>query len=323
MAAAKVFSFAPMLCETAAWPPEGHKWQYELKLDGFRAIGRKSGQTTQLWSRNQKDFARRFPGVARALLELPSDTVIDGEIVALDQAGRPAFNQLQGFGGEVTEIVLYTFDLLMWRGKDVRPWPLEERRRHLREIAQQLPSTIRYSQRFDVALPDLISAVRHHGLEGIVAKRVGSPYRSGERCGDWLKWRANRGQEFVIGGYIPGDDLVDSILVGYYEDRDLIYAGRVRAGLTVVSRRVLVLYFEELRVPKCRFSNLPELTEGHWGEGLTAAKMDICRWLDPFLVARIEFLEWTPDNRLRHPRFLGIRSDKNAREVTRDRALSV
>jgi DNA ligase D-like protein (predicted ligase) len=320
MPVTKAFSFQPMLCESAEWPPEGHQWHYELKLDGFRAIGRKSGRTTQLWSRNHKDFGRRFPGVASALLKLPSDTVIDGEVVALDRTGRPSFSLLQGFGDEAAEIVLYTFDLLMLRGKDVRSWPLEERRGRLREIAQQVTSTIRYSERFEVHLADLISVVRQHGVEGIVAKRSGSPYRSGERSGDWLKWRANRGQEFVIGGYIPGDDLVDSILVGYYDDRDLIYAGRVRAGLTASSRRALMPHFEELRIPRCPFSNLPERTEGYWGDGLTAANMDMCRWLDPFLVTRIEFLEWTPDKHLRHPRFAGIRSDKDAREVTRDGA---
>ena len=314
MSATKAFSFEPMLCESAEWPPEGHQWHYEVKLDGFRAIGRKSGRSSQLWSRNHKDFARRFPFVASALLELPPDTVIDGEVVALDQDGKPSFNLSQGFGGEAAGIVLYTFDLLMLRGKDVRFWPLEERRESLREIARQLPSTIRYSESFDVPLPELISAVRQHQLEGIVAKRAGSPYRSGE----WLKWRANRGQEFVIGGYIPNDNVVDSILVGYYGDRDLIYAGRVRAGLTAAFRGLLLPHFDKLQVPRCPFINLPERNEGHWGDGLTAAKMDMCRWLDPFFVARIEFLEWTTENRLRHPRFAGIRSDKDARDVRRD-----
>ena len=105
--------------------------------------------------------------------------------------------------------------------------------------------------------------VRQHGLEGIVAKRAGSPYRSGERSGDWLKWRANRGHEFVIGGYIPSQDFVDSLLVGYYEDQDLIYAGRVRAGLIAASRRVLLPHLEELQVPRCPFINLPEANEGY------------------------------------------------------------
>jgi len=136
---------------------------------------------------DHKDFGRRFPGIASALLKLPSDTVIDGEVVALDRTGRASFSLLQGVGGKEAEIVLYTFDLLMLRGKDVRSWPLEERRESLHEVAQQLPSTIRYSERFEVRLADLISVVRQHGVEGIVAKRAVSPYRSGERSGAWLK----------------------------------------------------------------------------------------------------------------------------------------
>jgi ATP-dependent DNA ligase len=229
MMSPKPFSFEPMLCQSIELPPEGPDWRYELKLDGFRAIGRKSGRSAQLWSRNQKDFTRRFPDVVKAVAKLPDDTIIDGEIVALDEHGRPSFNLLQGFGN-VQAIVLYAFDLLMLQGKDVRSWPLDDRRGHLREIVQQLPDTIRYSETFNVPLAELVRAVRKHQLEGIVAKRAGSQYRSGERYGDWLKWRANRGQEFVIGGYIPNGDALDSILVGYSEGRDLLYAASVRTG---------------------------------------------------------------------------------------------
>ena len=120
-----------MLCKSADQPPEGHDWRYELKLDGFRAIGRKSGRRAQLWSRNQKDLTRRFPDVTKGIAELPGDTVIDGEIVALDSAGKPSFNLLQGFGAGPATIVMYAFDLLMWQGKDVRLWALEERRQQL------------------------------------------------------------------------------------------------------------------------------------------------------------------------------------------------
>jgi bifunctional non-homologous end joining protein LigD len=141
--------------------------------------------------------------VLKGIAELSSDTVIDGEMVALDEEGRPSFNLLQGFGNAQT-IVLYAFDLLMLRGKDVRLWPLEDRREQLREIIASLPDVIRFSETFNVPLPELMGAVRKHQLEGIVAKRVGSLYRSGERSSDWVKWRANRGQEFVAGGYIPG-----------------------------------------------------------------------------------------------------------------------
>jgi ATP-dependent DNA ligase len=214
--------------------------------------------------------------------------------------------------------VLYAFDPLMLQGKDVRMWPLDDRREHLREIVTMLPNTVRYSETFNVPLPELMGAVRKHQLEGIAAKRAGSPYRSGERSFDWIKWRVNRSQEFVVGGYIPNGNILDFLLVGYYEDRHLMYAAGVRAGIQPEFRRVLLPYLEGLRISRCPFANLPESTDGRWGEGLTAAKMEACCWLHPFIVARIEFLEWTPEDRLRHPRFAGIGTDKDAREVVRD-----
>jgi bifunctional non-homologous end joining protein LigD len=131
-----------MLCEGAERPPEGRQWRYEPKLDGYRAIGRKSGRSAQLWSRNQKDFARRFPAIAKTIADLPRDTIIDGEIVALE-SGRPSFDLLQGFGRRAPLTVLYAFDLLMLRGKDMRLCPLEEGREQLRQIVEQLPDTIR------------------------------------------------------------------------------------------------------------------------------------------------------------------------------------
>lgn len=118
MSYSKPFSFEPMLCASPRQPPEGREWHYELKLDGFRAIGRKSGRSAQLWSRNQKDFIRRFPGVVKDVMGLSSDTVIDSEIVALDGKGKPSFSRLQGFGNAQT-MVFYTFDLLMLRAKDI------------------------------------------------------------------------------------------------------------------------------------------------------------------------------------------------------------
>ena len=252
--------------------------------------------------------------MVKAIAELPNDTVIDGEIVALDEHDKPSFNLLQGFG-DAQAIVLYAFDLLMLHGKDVRLSTLEDGREQLRALVPNLPDTIRYSETFNVPLAELTRAVKKHQLEGIVAKRSGSPYRSGERSADWLKWRANRGQEFVIGGYIPNRDVLDSLLVGYYEGHKLMYAASVRAGIPAQYRGVLLTHLDELRIRGCPFANLPDRGEGRWGEGLTVAKMALCRWLNPFIVARIEFLEWTPDNRLRHPRFTGIRSDKEAREV--------
>jgi bifunctional non-homologous end joining protein LigD len=149
---------------------------------------------------------------------LPNDTIIDGEIVALDEHGKPSFNLLQWMD-KADGIALYAFDLLMLNSRDVRLWALGERREALRELINALPATIRYSETFNFSLAGLTKAVRQNHLEGIVAKRAGSHYRSGERSGDWLKWRANRGQEFVVGGYLPSGDALDSILVGDYEGR--------------------------------------------------------------------------------------------------------
>jgi ATP-dependent DNA ligase len=140
-------------------------------------------------------------------------------------------------------------------------------------------------------VPELVRAVKKHQLEGIIAKRAGSQYRSGERCADWVKWRANRGQEFVIDGYIANGNVLDSLLVGYYEGRDLMYAASVRAGIPPEFRRVLVPHLEGLPISRCPFANLPDRGEGRWGEGLTASKMAACCWIHPFIVARVEFLE--------------------------------
>jgi len=164
---------------------------------------------------------------------------------------------------------------------------------------------------------ELMAAVRSNGLEGVVAKRRDSSYKPGDRSGAWVKVRANRAQELVIGGYIPGSTTFDSILVGYYEGRDLIYAARIRNGFAPASRRTLFSNFEGLAISKCPFRNPPESSKGRWGDGLTAEDMKRCRWLKPQLVAMIEFLEWTLDNHLRHPKFVALREDAVASQVAR------
>src|SRR5713101_1285904 len=166
---AKALSFEPMLCEKAEQPPEGPEWRYELKLDGYRAIGFKTDGQARLWSRNGKDFIRRFPEVAKAIASLPEDTAIDGEIVALDADGKPSFALLQGFAKSAAPVVFYAFDLLILRGKDLRLSPLAERRKRLRKIVDRLPESIRYCETFTVPA-ETLRVVRENGLEGIVAK---------------------------------------------------------------------------------------------------------------------------------------------------------
>ena len=307
-----------MLCLAAEKLPEGPAWQYEVKLDGYRAIGVRTKTRVELWSRNRRDFSRRFPNVARALSALPVDTVLDGEVVALNGDGSPSFSALQNFGNNAAAILFYAFDVPVLAGADLRFKPLAARREMLRELIPTLPDTIRFSESFNVSAAELMATVRSKGLEGVVAKRRDSGYKPGDRSGDWVKVRANRAQEFVIGGYLPGSSSFDSILIGHYEGRDLMYAGQIRAGFAPASRRLLFAQFSELLIHKCPFRNLPETSRGRWGEGLTAEDMKRCRWLKPHLVATIEFLEWTPENRLRHPKFQALRDDRIAREIMRE-----
>jgi ATP-dependent DNA ligase len=178
----------------------------------------------------------------------------------------------------------------------------------------------RFSETFDAPpWKELMAAIRSNGLEGVVAKRSDSAYKPGDRSGAWIKVRANRGQEFVIGGYVPSSSTFDSILVGYYQGRDLMYAARINNGFTPASRRALFANFDGLSIPKCPFRNLPESGKDRWGEGLTAEDMKRFRWLKPQLVAAIEFLQWTRDNHLRHPKFVALRDDRDPTEVVRER----
>jgi bifunctional non-homologous end joining protein LigD len=167
----------------------------------------------------------------------------------------------------------------------------------------------------DTTLAELIRVVREVGFEGIVAKRKDSFYESGKRTGAWVKYRINKGQEFVIGGYVPADPF-DSLIVGYYEGSKLMYAAKVRNGFVPQLRREVAQRFKGLQIDLCPFANLPEKKRTQWA--LTKEEMKNCRWLKPELVAQIEFAEWTPDGHLRHSTFVGLRDDKEAREVRRE-----
>jgi ATP-dependent DNA ligase len=151
-----------------------------------------------------------------------------------------------------------------------------------------------------------------------VAKRRDSKYESGLRSGAWQKMRVNRGQEFVIGGYTLGGTTFDAVVFGYYEGGELIYAARTRNGFTPKLRAELMKKFKPLETKKCPFENLPEKKAGRWGAGLTAAKMEECRWLRPKIVGQFEFVEWTADGHLRHSRFTGLREDRKPEDVRRE-----
>jgi bifunctional non-homologous end joining protein LigD len=315
---AKIAFIEPMRAKLAAELPEGEEWLYELKLDGYRALALRTAKDVRLLSRNANPLNTRFPAIAAALEALAPDTILDGEIVALDARGRPQFNALQNYQTAGRPIYYYVFDLLAFHGKSLLAKPLTERRELLDAALAPLADPVRLSEVLHALPADLIAAARQQGLEGLVAKRRKSAYEPGQRTGAWIKVKVNQGQELVIGGYIPGRDSFDSLLAGYYEDGRLLFNAKVRNGFTPHLREEVRRRMKPLETDVCPFDNLPEPKNARRGEALTAEVMKKCRWLKPELVAQVEFTDWTDANHLRHSRFAGLREDKDPREVRRE-----
>jgi DNA ligase D-like protein (predicted ligase) len=307
----------PMECLAVAKLPEGAQWVWEIKLDGYRAIAVKN-DSVALWSRRKKSLGKKFPFIIEALAGLPEGTVVDGELVALDDRGRPEFNLLQNFRDAASRIHYYIFDLLCCQGRDLTRLPLVERRALLKGLATIHDKRIRIADYIEAGAGELLAAVREQGLEGIVGKRMDSIYEPGKRSGAWIKHRVNLGQEFVIGGYFPGPHGIDSLIVGYYDGDQLMYVARTRNGFVPASRRQVFSKLRHLVTPSCRFVNLPETHRSRFGEELSAEKIKKAVWLRPKAVARIEFLEWTDADRLRHSKFVGLREDKDPRSVVKE-----
>jgi len=262
----------PMLLMATEALPEGAEWANELKLDGYRALAFKSDGKVHLRSRNNKSFDRAYPAIVKALAGLPDETVIDGEVVALDESGRPSFNALQN-SVPGARIVYFVFDVLILAGRSVMGSALSARRELLaRQVLPKLTDPIREVPRFDAALADLTRAVREQGLEGLVAKRLDGVYETGQRSGAWRKMRINRSAEFVIGGYTTGGRTFDAIILGYYEGDRLIYFARTRSGFTPAVRARLMEQVRPLKTAECPFANLPEARSGRWGEGSRRTK---------------------------------------------------
>lgn len=309
----------PMLARLVAQLPAGAAWLYELKLDGYRALVMKKRGRTTVFSRRGKNMNAPFPTIASAFSFLPDDTIVDGEVVVLDDQGKPSFSDLQHSRFTPDALYFYAFDLLAYRGRDLRKLPLVERRTLLEDDALKgMRDPVRLSAVFDASPNQLIAAAKKTGLEGVIAKRANSRYESGERSGAWVKYKTNQGQELVIGGYKPAPNGFDYLLVGYYEGKDLIFIAKIRNGFTPALRREVARNFPRLRTSQCPFANLPEPASARRGEAITAEVMPKIQWLRPKLVAQIEFTEWTKGNHLRHSRFIALRDDKNARAVRKE-----
>jgi bifunctional non-homologous end joining protein LigD len=305
-----------MECLSVKTLPSGEQWTYEIKLDGFRVEAVRAPDHVTLYSKQGKLLTGQFTQIALELENLASDTVLDGELVALDNSGVPRFNLLQNYRSGTAHLMYFAFDVLAHKGQDVSKLPLAKRRELLRTIVQRGPHVDLAAWSNNLASMERFA--REHKLEGIVAKRSDSRYEPGKRSGCWVKLRFNCRQEFVIGGYTPSDLGLDALLVGIYRGKDLRFAGAVRGGFTPSLRRQVHDKLEHLRMATCPFVNLPDRRPGAWGQGITREKMGLCTWLKPVAVAEVEFAEWTPDERLRHAAFVGLRSDKDAKEVIRE-----
>jgi bifunctional non-homologous end joining protein LigD len=313
----------PMKSKLVERLPEG-EWIYEIKLDGIRAIALKQGSRVRLISRNEKDLGSDFPEVMDGIESLSAkEAIIDGEIVALDPKGRSSFQLLQArdTGGPRPAIFYYAFDLLQLEGKDLRNDPLTARKARLEKILKHAPDVIRYSASLEGDAAELLKHAGRLGLEGLIGKRKDSEYEPGRRSGAWVKSKLLHEQEMVIGGYSDPEGSrkhFGALLVGCQAKNGLQFAGKVGTGFNEISLDRLHERFVKLAVRRCPFQNLPEKKAGRYGQGITPSKMKACHWVKPALVCQVKFAEWTRDGKLRQPVFLGLREDKDPKEVVRE-----
>jgi bifunctional non-homologous end joining protein LigD len=301
--------FPPMLATlTDKLPEDDRNWIYELKYDGFRGLAALSEDgELALWSRNELDLAPRFPRIAQALQKLKvGEVVLDGEIVAVDAAGVPRFQLLQG--GAHKEYI-FLFDVLWLDGQDLRPRPYEERRAMLEKLIKRPPSGVQLAQRLDVPGERALAGAAKEGWEGIIAKRRSSVYE-GRRSKEWLKIKAINQQEMVIIGFQPSKASskdIGSLHLAYNgDDGKLHYAGKVGTGFSAKLRTSLYRDLMKDKIDK--------------SPALGAPRERDATWVRPRLVAQVSFTEWTHDDRLRHPSFLGLRDDKSPEEVVKEKA---
>ena len=309
---AKRRTYAPMLATLADDVPHGGDWLHEVKWDGYRAIVTLAGGEVELTSRNGNSLTERFQSVAKAVEQAVKtpDCVLDGEVCALDEQGRASFSAMQQGSGP---LVLYVFDVLEVEGEPLVGLPLTERRERLDALLDKRNRTVRLSDAFDDG-EALFAAAGKQGLEGVVSKKAASRYTPGKRGRDWVKVKTQGRQELVIVGYTKGQgrrsDGFGSLVLGLNEGGGLRWAGNVGTGFDDKEIARLLKLLQPLRQTDSAFAEVPKMPR--------VRKADIV-WVDPRLVAEVRFAEWTHDGRLRAPVYQGLREDKEADEVQRER----
>ena len=305
--------YKAMLATLTAELPTGGDWVYEVKWDGYRALGYVRGGEARLVSRNGNDLTARFADIAKALAKAARspDCVVDGEVCALDENGRPSFSAMQQ-GKPGTQLVYEVFDVLEIDGVAVVDLPLLERRERLEALIDQRQKTVQVSGFFDDG-EALYEAALEQGLEGVMAKRRGSRYAEGKRTRDWLKRKTHGRQEFVICGWTKGQGRrsgsFGALVLGAYREQELVWVGNCGTGFTERDIDELLAKLEPLRTDTPTFEEIPKMAKVRKGDVI---------WVQPKLVCEVEFAEWTHDGHLRAPSFQGLRDDKAAREVHRE-----
>jgi len=293
--------------------PDGAEWIHEQKFDGYRILADKQGDRVTLLSRRMNDWTAQFPTIAAAVAKLPCErAILDGEIAAVMPDGRTSFQALQNaLSGPQASLHYFVFDLLQLGREDLKALPLIERKQRLAKLLGKQAGILKYSDHIEGSGKKFFQLACKQGLEGIVSKRRDSKYTGG-RGGAWLKTKCLLRQELVIGGYTDPEGArthIGALLVGYHEKGKLVYAGKVGTGFTMKLLVEVKALLEPLETAKCPFT--PEPARAWTGPGR--------HWVTPKLVGEVAFSEWTADGRLRHPSFQGLRGDKRAADVIRER----
>jgi bifunctional non-homologous end joining protein LigD len=314
----------PMLATLVDKPPAEEGWQYEVKWDGYRALAYLKKDTVELRSRNNKSFDEKFYPVYKALQEWGINAIVDGEIVVIDEKGQSSFGDLQNWRSEADgQLIYYLFDLLWLEGKDLMELTLTERRELLKSLAPE-EGILRISENFQTSGKEFFAAAQKMGLEGIIAKKEDSLYTPGARSREWLKIKTANRQEVVIGGYTlnkGSSKLFSSLLVGVFEKGHLQYTGKIGTGFNDKMQKEMLQQFKPLVQKKSPFNSIPDINKPSRFRPDPPAATAI--WLKPKLLCEVSFREMTEDGVMRHPSFEGMREDKNAKEVRREKALPV
>lgn len=306
----------PMLATLIDKPFDDQNWVYEVKWDGYRAVAFIKNGKIELKSRNDKSFNEKFYPVYDTLKSIAINAILDGEIVVLEKNGTANFAGLQNWRSEADgDLVYYVFDILWYDGKDLKGLSLLERKAILKEVIPQ-NDLILLSEHFDTSGVGFLNEAKKLGLEGIMAKRKESVYHIHERSSDWLKIKANRRQEVVIGGFTKNEGsskLFSSLLVGLYEGKKLIYTGKVGTGFSAKLQQELMAQFKPLVTKNSPFDDEPDINKS--SRFRPRPPHAAVTWLHPNLVCEVSFTEMTGDGVMRHPSFVGMRNDKNAKKV--------